>query len=69
MKNAIYPSWRYHKELEPKIIHHESEEAEGWLESPAMHESAQEIGEPEQDELPKQAKKSKKEKPELEKEA
>lgn len=34
-----FPSWRYHKELQPKIIHNEAQhellESEGWAETPA----------------------------------
>lgn len=35
----VYPSWRYHKTHEPKIIQSEAEdralESEGWVDSPA----------------------------------
>lgn len=39
----IYPTWRYHKELEPKIIHSEAEEHDEWLDSPAKFEIKEEI--------------------------
>ncbi len=34
----MYPSWRYHRTEEPKLIHSASEEAEGWEDSPAKFE-------------------------------
>lgn len=30
----IYPSWRYHKTLEPKLIHSEEQEEKGWSDVP-----------------------------------
>lgn len=40
LKNRVYPSWRYHKELDPKIIYSEAEDDKhsklGWVESPAF---------------------------------
>lgn len=32
----VYPSWRYHKELEPKLIHSADEEMKDWVDSPAL---------------------------------
>lgn len=40
-KEKVYPSWRYHKTLEPKIVHseeHDEELGSGWADSPAAHE-------------------------------
>jgi hypothetical protein len=30
----MYPSWRYHKKEEPKLIHSEKEEHHEWLDNP-----------------------------------
>jgi len=32
---SIYPSWRYHKNLEPKLIQSKDEENSEWRDSPA----------------------------------
>jgi len=39
MKN-IYPTWRYHKDLDAKIIHSEKEEQKDWKDSPAHFQDA-----------------------------
>jgi hypothetical protein len=33
-----YPSWRYHRTLEPKLIQSADEEMEGWEDTPAKFE-------------------------------
>lgn len=42
MSTRVYPSFRYHKELQPKVVHnddqHELLESEGWQDSPAAFE-------------------------------
>lgn len=38
MKQKVYPSWRYHKSLEAKIVRSAAEDVslgDGWVESPA----------------------------------
>lgn len=42
---GIYPSWRYHRELEAKIIYSEAEEADGWVDTPAKFEVVEEVTE------------------------
>lgn len=55
-----FPSWRYHKELEPKLIHDEKQDAllgVEWKHSPADFESKSE--EPKDAEAPIEEKKPK----------
>lgn len=35
----MYPSWRYHRTEDPKLIHSAAEEAEGWEDTPAKFEA------------------------------
>lgn len=38
-----YPSWRYHKSEEPKVIHSEDQEHPDWKHSPACFEEKEEL--------------------------
>ena len=40
-----YPSWRYHKSEEAKIIHSEDQEHPEWKDSPAHFEEKEELAE------------------------
>lgn len=72
MKDEYFPSWRYHKEKEPKLVHsREESEAmvkDGWVDTPALFEisdvvaaelKAQETEEPKAEPAPKKSPKSK----------
>ena len=54
----LYPAWRYHKELEAKIIEDESQEHPEWHDNPAKVN--QEVIKKEQIEEPKEEKKKSK---------
>lgn len=44
--SKIYPTWRYHKNEEPKIIKSEQEEHPDWKDSPAHFEKDEPSDEP-----------------------
>ncbi len=56
---SVYPSWRYHKTEEPKIIKSEKEEHKDWKHSPADFKEDEPSHEPTpaKDEKPKVKKK------------
>ena len=49
MSKLVFPSWRYHKSLEPKLVHniedHEIAAKEGWADSPAYFDKKEVIEE------------------------
>lgn len=55
-----YPSWRYHKELAPKLIKSEQEESPEWKDSPAHFEQKEVVEVVEEKEIKEVKKKSKK---------